>query len=106
MRDKLGAALEINPRYFYDSDLYSAEDIMFLLFELDSVHKIELNSFQNGKKTRMNIHIGYNLVDDFLADWQKKKQALATGELTDREYTEWILTWPRSANKPKDEVEN
>ena len=106
MRDKLGAALGINPRYFYDSDLYSAEDIMFLLFELDSVHKLNLTPFQDGKKTRINIHVNYNLVDDFLIDWQKKKQALATGELTDREYTEWILTWPRSANKPKDKTKN
>ena len=106
MRNKLGAALRINPQYFYDSDLYSAEDIMFLLFELDSVHKLELNPFQDGKKTWVNIHIGYNLVDDFLIEWQKKKKALTTGELTDHEYTEWILTWPRSANKPKNEAKN
>ena len=103
MRDKLGEAMGINPRYFYDSDLYSAEDIMFMLFELDGVHKVELTPFQDGTRTRVNVHVGYNFVDDFLVDWLKKKQALADGEITKHDYTEWILTWPRSASEKKTE---
>ena len=98
MRDKLAKALEINPRYFYDSDLYSVEDIMFLLFELDGVHKLELTPFKDGTRTRVNVHFDYNLVDDFLVDWLEKKQALADGAITKQEYTEWILNWPQSAS--------
>jgi len=36
-------------------------------------------------------------VDDFLVDWMKQKQALAKGKITKQEYTEWVLTWPKSA---------
>jgi len=43
--------------------------------------------------------------DDFLVNWLKKKKALAAGELTKHEYTEWILTWPRSASGEKAEAE-
>ena len=106
MRDKLGEAMGINPRYFYDSDLYSAEDIMFMLFELDGVHKVDLNPFHDGTRVRVNVHVDYNLVDDFLVDWLKKKKALAAGELTKHDYTEWILTWPRSASGEKVEAED
>lgn len=103
MRDKLGTALGINPRYFYDSDLYSAEDIMFLLFELDSVHKVELTPFRDGTRTRVNVHVEYNLVDEFLVGWMEKKKALSDGELMKEEYTEWVLTWPKSADGGKRE---
>jgi len=99
MRDKLGEALQVNPRYFYNSDLYAAEDIMFLLFELDGVDPLELTPFKDGTRTRVNVHIKYNLVDDFLIDWMKQKQALAKGKITQQEYTEWVLTWPKSAGK-------
>ena len=99
MRDKLGEALNINPRYFFNSDLYAAEDIMFLLFELDGVNRLDLTPFKDGTRTRVNVHVNYNLVDDFLVDWMKKKQALADGAITKQDYTEWVLTWPMSATK-------
>ena len=99
MRDKLGEALGINPRYFYNSNDYAAEDIMFMLFELDGVHRLDLTPFKDGTRTRVNVHVNYNLVDDFLVDWMEKKQALADGAITKEEYTEWVLTWPYSASK-------
>ena len=104
MREKLGKALEINPRYFFDSDLYAAEDFMFLFFELDSVSRLDLTPFKDGTRTRVNIHINYGLVDDFLVDWMEKKQALAEERITKQEYTEWVLTWPYSASKKESEA--
>ena len=89
--------------YFYNSDIYAAEDFMFLLFELDGVSPLELTPFKDGTRTRVNVHIKYNLVDDFLIDWMKQKQALAKGKITEQEYTEWVLTWPKSASRD-DEV--
>ena len=106
MREKLGKALEINPRYFFDSDLYAAEDIMFLLFEVDGVHKLDLTPFKDGTRTRVNVHVNYNLVDDFLVDWMEKKRELAGGTITKHDYTEWILNWPYSASKKKDNDED
>ena len=98
MRNKLAEALNINYRYFYDSHNYAAEDIMFLLFELDEHHRLELTPFDNEGRTAVNIHIPYPLVDEFLAGWMEEKQALANGEITKSDYTEWKLNWPRSAS--------
>ena len=101
MRDKLGEALNINPRYFFNSDLYAAEDIMFLLFELDGVNRLDLTPFKDGTRTRVNVHVNNNIVDGFLIDWMEKKQELADEKITKQEYREWVLTWPYSASKKK-----
>lgn len=103
MRNKLAEALNINYRYFYDSHNYAAEDIMFLLFELDEHHRLELTPFGNEGETGVNIHIPYPLVDEFLLAWGNEKQALANGEITPSDYTEWKLNWPDSASEPEDE---
>ena len=99
MRNKLAEALNINGRYFYDSHQYAAEDIMFLLFELDDSLRLELKPFERNKK--VNIHIPYRLVDEFLLDWAEQKQMLADGEITKEQYTEWKLNWPRSITPEK-----
>jgi len=101
MRDKLGEALNINPRYFFNSDLYAAEDIMFLLFELDGVNRLDLTPFKDGTRTRVNVHVNNNIVDGFLVDWMEKKQELADEKITKQEYREWVLTWPMSASQKK-----
>ena len=97
MRNKLAEALNINSRYFFDSHQYAAEDVMFLLFELDDSLQLELTPFERNKK--VNIHIPYRLVDEFLLDWVKQKRKLANGEITKENYTEWKLNWPRSAER-------
>ena len=42
------------------------------------------------------ITINYGLVNDFLLEWNKKKQELANGEITPAEYFEWKITWPHA----------
>ena len=96
MRNKLAEVLDINPRYFFDSHQYAAEDIIFLLFELDDSLMLELQPFERNRK--VNIHIPNSLVDEFLLEWMKLKRKLANGEITREQYTEWKLNWPRSAN--------
>ena len=102
MRNKLAEALNINYRYFYDSHNYAAEDIMFTLFELDEQHRLELTPFEEDGEKKVNIHIPYRLVDEFLRAWAEQKQALADGKITKADYTEWKLNWPRSASNPKE----
>ena len=103
MRNKLAEVLNINYRYFYDSHNYAAEDIMFLLFEVDEQYRLELTPFEDEGVKKVNIHIPYPLVDDFLRGWMEQKQALADGEITKADYTEWKLNWPKSAGKKKDQ---
>ncbi len=101
MRNKLAEALGINSRYFFDSHQYAAEDIMFLLFELDDSLKLRLTTSERNKK--VSIHIPNSLVDEFLLDWAEQKRMLADEEITKAEYTEWKLNWPKSAGKQKEE---
>ena len=42
------------------------------------------------------ITINYGLVNDFLLEWNKKKQELANGDITPAEYFEWKITWPHA----------
>ena len=42
------------------------------------------------------ITINYGLVNDFLLEWNKKKQKLANREITPAEYFEWKITWPHA----------
>jgi transcriptional regulator with XRE-family HTH domain len=105
LRDKLAAALNINPRYLYNNDGYAAEDIMFLLFELDDEVRLRLTK-PDPRECEVHIYIPYGLVNDFLLDWQRVKQAFADGTMTKREYDEWKLTWPYSAATRESENED
>ena len=98
MRNRLAEALDINYRYFFDSHQYAAEDIMFLLFELDDNHDLKLIPSEDGGK--VDIHIPYPLVDDLLLVWMEQKRMLADGGITKEQYTEWKLNWPRSSAPP------
>lgn len=40
------------------------------------------------------ITINYGFVNDFLLEWNKKKQELANGDIPPEEYFEWKITWP------------
>jgi len=99
MRDKISEALNINYRYLRSNEGYAAEDIMFMLFELDDEVRLRLSK-PDPHEREINIVIPYGLVNDFLKDWMKVKQALADERITKTDYDEWKLTWPDSADKP------
>jgi len=99
MRKKLTAALNISYRYLHNVETYCAEDIMFMLFELDDEHRLRLTK-PDPHERDIHIVIPYGLVNDFLKDWMKVKQALADEKITKMDYNEWKLTWPDSADKP------
>lgn len=42
------------------------------------------------------ITFEYGLVNDFLLEWNTKKQELANGDITPNEYFEWKITWPQT----------
>lgn len=39
-----------------------------------------------------------NLLDEFLAEWQIRKQELAEGLITREEYMEWKINWPATCD--------
>jgi len=98
LRDKMAAALNINPRYLRSYEGFCAEDILFLLFELDDEVRLRLSK-PDPLEREINIVIPYGTVNDFLKDWMKVKQALADETITKEDYNEWKLTWPYSASQ-------
>lgn len=91
MIQELAKALDCNYRSIYEPSLYAAEDVMYTLFELDEHYDINLYEVANpDDPTEKHIAVGfdYSLLDDFLSNWKKKKEDLASGKITKEEYFE------------------
>lgn len=99
MIQELAKALNCNYRSIYEPFLYAAEDVMYALFELDEHYNMPLYEVTNPEgPTEKHIAVGfdYSLLDDFLNNWKKKKEDLASGKITKEEYFEWKINWPHS----------
>lgn len=98
MIKKIANALNCNYCSIYEPTLYSAEDVMYTLFELDEHYTLPLyriEDSENKGETHIAVGFHYSLLDDFLSDWMKKKEELASGKITKEEYFEWKINWPR-----------
>jgi len=94
MLQKIAAVLDVNYRSIYEPTLYAAEDLMYTLFELDEHYNLSIHDF-DGKKC---LAFNSTLLDDFLAEWQARKNDLADGTISKVEYMEWKLNWPQTAD--------
>lgn len=102
MKERLAAALGVNPNYFCDFDIHTAEDIILFLFEIDGVYKLDFTPYSDGIEKGINIHVDCKMLDDFLADWRERKEALSNGDINTHDYTEWLLNRIESINKRGD----
>jgi transcriptional regulator with XRE-family HTH domain len=97
---KIAQALDVNYRALYDPTLYSAEDVMFTLFELDEhysgmqIQEVIDNCNPAYPTTRLAVSFGTKILDDFLKEWQQRKKDLADGVISKAEYLEWKVNWP------------
>ncbi len=96
MIHQMAKALDCNSRSIEESSLYAAEDVMFTLFELDEHYDMPLYEIESDGEKRICVGFNYSLMDDFLSEWMKKKEELATGKITKEEYFEWKIKWPHS----------
>ncbi|MBC1324158.1 helix-turn-helix transcriptional regulator [Listeria welshimeri] len=95
----MAEVLNVNVLSLKEPTLYSAEDIMSILFELDdedglNLLDVEDNSDSDLPKSRIGVVIKYNLVQSLLKEWQLRKQELKDDLITKEEYTEWKFNWP------------
>ncbi|MCL2843618.1 MAG: helix-turn-helix domain-containing protein, partial [Oscillospiraceae bacterium] len=101
MLRSISEALDVNYRSLYEPSLYAVEDVLYTLFELDEHYGIKVIG-----DDKLSIDFNNRLVNDFLREWQLRKQELADGEITKEEYMEWKVNWPQTADdcgkfKPK-----
>ena len=97
--EKIADVLDVNYRSLYEPTLYSAEDIMYTLFELDEHYPISLHDIIDDSDSvypieRVAVNFNSKLMDDFMAEWKIKKEALKEGTISKDEYMEWKLNWP------------
>ena len=99
MVQALSKALGCNYRSIYEPTLYAAEDVIYNLFELDEHYKLllqEVDDKENKGEKHISVSFNYSLLDDFLSEWMKKKEELASGAITKEEYFEWKINWPKN----------
>lgn len=92
---KMAEILDVNICYLSEPSLYSAEEIMFALFELDDNYPIKILATPNEKHS---VCFDSVLMDGFLAEWQIRKQELEDGIITPEEYLEWKMNFPKTAD--------
>lgn len=92
---KMAEILDVNICYLSEPSLYSAEEIMFTLFELDDNYPVRILDTPNEKHS---VCFDSVLMDGFLAEWQTRKQELADGIITPEEYLEWKMNFPKTAD--------
>ena len=82
-----------------DDVILGAEGVMMMLFELDEHYPISVEDCtdEDGNK-RKGIIFGSILLNDFFAEWQRRKKDLADGKISKAEYTEWKLNWPKTTD--------
>jgi len=106
MLTKIAKVLDVNICSLSEPTLYTAEDLMFALFELDEHYGIHLHEITNEYTSdlpRKQIGVSFNrkLLNDFMSEWLLRKQELAEGIITKEEYQEWKLNWPQTADGNK-----
>ena len=94
MLKKIAETLDVNFRSLYEPTLYAAEDLMYMMFELDEHYKI----FLSEQTKQININFDSKILNDFMREWLLRKQELIEGKITKDEYREWKLNWPQTAD--------
>ena len=101
MLRSISNVLDVNYASLHEPSLYSAEDVMFALFELDEHYGLRLLDAveeEGYSKKVVSVNFNSNLLDGFLKEWQLRKQELKDGVIDKSEYIEWKINWPYTAD--------
>ena len=77
---------------------------MYSLFELDKhypglrLYEIVDDSDPDFPERHIAISFRTKLLDSFMEEWMLRKKQLASEEITQKEYLEWQLNWPQTAD--------
>ncbi|MCM1362857.1 MAG: helix-turn-helix domain-containing protein [Clostridiales bacterium] len=97
--EKPAEVFDVNPQFFSNDEIFGAEGVMMLLFELDEYYPISIQDCKDEDgNDRKGMCFGSVLMTDLLSEWQKRKKDLADGKISKVEYTEWKLNWPKTTD--------
>jgi hypothetical protein len=100
---KIAETMDVNYRALYEPTLYSAEDVMYTLFELDEhypirFHEVVDHSDPGSPEKHIAVDFHTHLLHNILQEWLQRKKDLADGVICKAEYTEWKVNWPQTAD--------
>ena len=91
---KMAEALDVSYGALREPSIYTEEDIMQTLFEMDDMMPVTVHLTEDGYA----VVLGGHLLDRQLEEWQRRKCELAEGEISPDEYMEWKLNWPQTSD--------
>jgi transcriptional regulator with XRE-family HTH domain len=126
MLASMAEALNVNIHNFTSSGSGDATDIMENFFWLDEenrniFHLVRFARFPKEKnnavkdpvvyyhqtddwpaESPVGMWMDYGLVNQFLKEWEVRREQLVKGEITNAEYFEWKIGWPETASDVDD----
>ena len=105
MLQKLAEVLDVSYGALQEPTIYSEEDIMQTLFELDDLMPVTVHALSAAlgqgpfeDDERYAIELGNRRLDKHLREWLERKRELAAGEISPDEYMNWKLNWPMTSD--------
>ena len=105
MLRKLAAVLDVSYGALQEPSIYTTEDLMQALFELDDLMPVTLHPVEAGEEAgdaeageRYAIELDNPRLTRHLREWQRRKRELAAGEISPDEYMNWKLNWPSTSD--------
>lgn len=102
---KLAEVLDVSYSALQEPSIYTEEDIMQTLFELDDMMPVTVHTLEGApgegafdEDDRYVVELGDQLLDRHLKEWQLRKRELAAGEISPDEYMNWKLNWPLTSD--------
>lgn len=102
---KLAEVLDVSYSALQEPSIYTEEDIMQTLFELDDMMPVTVHTLEGApgegafdEDDRYVVELGDHLLDRHLKEWQLRKRELAAGEISPDEYMNWKLNWPLTSD--------
>lgn len=101
---RIAEVLDVSYSALQEPSIYTEEDIMQTLFELDDLMPVQVHTMKGGPDGDFDgedayaIELGDHLLDRHLKEWQQRKRELDTGAITPDEYMSWKLNWPQTSD--------
>ena len=95
---RMAEVLDVSYDALKEPTIYSEEDIMQMLFELDDMMPVTIRRFGEEDQTHYAVEMGDHLLDRYLTEWLRRKRELADGEISPDEYLNWKLNWPQTSD--------
>lgn len=98
----IAEALKVNYHSLCEPTIYTAEEVIFSLFELEEHYPFGLYSIpvvtDNKSKEQIGIIFEEMWINEFLMEWKLRKKELQTGKISEKEYEEWKRNWPQTSD--------